>query len=157
MIFLSILAGLQLVWVVYFVALNIAGYAVAGVSQSSRQDLIGLGTHIITVITVVHFAAAPKSSELKWRWAPLIFAFECARDAFNAIDMTWYTTLLMENVGGGGLAVAAIVLAWYQLTLSVVALLFFLLVRPEKGSDDYDAEKTGQHRRQRWKSAYNAA
>jgi hypothetical protein len=167
MFFLSVLAVLQLVWVAYFVAVNIAGYAVAGVSQSSRQDLIGLGTHFITVITVVHFAAAsPTQSSaaeaLKWRVAPLIFAFECVRDTFNAIDMTWYTTLLTETAnGGGGLAVAAIVLSWYQLALSVVALFFFLLFRPEKGPsssvNDYDAEKTGQHQRRRWKPAYNAA
>jgi hypothetical protein len=159
MFFLSVLAVLQLAWVAYFVAVNIAGYAVAGVSQSSRQDLIGLGTHIITVITVVHFAVkAPRPAApatLKWRVAPLIFAFECVRDTFN--DMTWYTTLLAENANGG-LAVAAIVLAWYQLTLSVVALFFFLLSRPEKGPYDYDAEKTGhQHQRRRWKPAYNAA
>ncbi len=147
----------QLLWVVYYVIINIVGYAMSGVSQDSRQDLFSLGTHIVVVITIFHVRFRRRPEDGGGQWLPLlVFVFECARNTFSAFNITWYTTLISENQG---LSIAAAVLAWYQVAVAalaalVLALVLFFFTEGAK-ADDYDTQKKWQRRSQQ--SAYNAA
>ena len=118
---LQVLIWAHVLWVLYYGGINIAGYCVsntfsdAQVAKSVRQDLFGLGTHVVVFVALlqVYF-----DSKHQWQpWVLFIMVFECIRDTLNAVEITWYS-LVSQN---GGMLVAAAVLVWYQFALSVLA------------------------------------
>ena len=119
---IATLLFLECIWMIYYAAVNIAGYSIASVGKTSRQDIFALGSHIATVVAV----AAGAHNDASFRiWIPLVFVFETLRDSLNATNITWFSALQQQCYG---LWIAVCLLSWFQIALDVSGLIVFIVM-----------------------------
>jgi len=114
----SLLIFFEILWLLYFVSINIATYAIASdgtviIERAVRQDVFNLGTHIPVLLVTIHGKCAP--------WMLILIGFEMFRDMMNAVNLQIFSPLKAFNYD---LWVGAIVLGWYQTALSLVGFVY---------------------------------
>ena len=105
---------LETLWLLYYVSLNIATYAITDISiveRAVRQDVFNLGTHISIVLAAIFCKDSSPS------WLFVLYAFELFRDVMNGINLQHFSPLQAYN---HDLWIASLVLVWYQVATTVV-------------------------------------
>jgi hypothetical protein len=113
-----ILISIELIWLLYFISLNIATYAVTNTSlpddRAMRQDIFNLGTHGVIFVAAIH------NGEKCAPWLAALYGYELFRDIMNGINISIYSQLATLQ---RELWYAAMVLVWYQTGGTFVALM----------------------------------
>ena len=123
-----ILITLELIWLLYFISLNIATYAVTSTSLSDRamrQDIFNLGTHGVVFVAAIH------NGEKCAPWLLALYGYELFRDIMNGINISIYSQLATLQ---RELWYAAMVLVWYQTGGTFIALMVCLVKLLNGGS-----------------------
>lgn len=117
-----ILISIELIWLLYFISLNIATYAVTSTTslndRAMRQDIFNLGTHGVIFVAAIH--AGDKCAP----WLAALYGYELFRDVMNGINISVYSPLWTFQ---RELWYAAVVLVWYQVFATFVALMICLV------------------------------
>lgn len=116
----------EVIWLLYYISINIATYAIANngtliIERAVRQDVFNLGTHISVFLVTIHGKCAP--------WMMVLIGFELFRDVINAVNLQIFSPLQSFN---NDLWVGVLVLAWYQVALSLAGIVACLLQQQQK-------------------------
>lgn len=106
---------LEVIWLLYYVSINIATYAITDISvieRAVRQDVFNLGTHISIVLAAIF-------CEHSTAWLFVLYGFELFRDVMNAVNLQHFSPLQSYN---NGLWIGALVLAWYQVSTTIIGM-----------------------------------
>lgn len=122
----ALLIFCEVLWLLYFISINIATYAIANdgtviIERAVRQDVFNLGTHISVFLVTIHGKCAT--------WMTILLGFELFRDAMNAVNLQIFSPLQTFN---SDLWIGVLVLAWYQTVLSLVGMAACLWQQREK-------------------------
>ena len=116
----------EVLWLLYYISINIATYTIANdgtvlIERAVRQDVFNLGTHISVFLVTIHGKCAP--------WMMVLIGFELFRDVMNAVNLQIFSPLQSFNKD---LWTGVLVLAWYQVALSVAGIVACLLQQQQK-------------------------
>jgi hypothetical protein len=116
-----VIISIELLWLLYFISLNIATYAVTTASFSDRamrQDIFNLGTHGVVFVAAIH------NGEKCAPWLVALYGYELFRDIMNGINISIYSQLATLQ---RELWYAAMVLVWYQTGGTFISLMVCLV------------------------------
>lgn len=119
---------LEVIWLLYYASINIVTYAITDISvveRAVRQDVFNLGTHISIVLAAIF-------CEHSSTWLFVLYGFELFRDVMNAVNLQRFSPLQSYN---NGLWIAALVLAWYQVSTTLVGMCVCFLSKHQPAVD----------------------